>query len=74
VFVSSHHGQHSADCYGCKLNSITFDRGRPKTHVKNGDPWKDNPVVDRINELQAEGRRVAAFEVANTPAAPTEEN
>lgn len=38
-------------CYGCKLQSLTFDRGQPKTHVKKGDPWKDNPVVERIQEL-----------------------
>jgi hypothetical protein len=35
----------SCVCYRCKLNSLTFDRGRPKTHVKKGDPWKDNPVA-----------------------------
>lgn len=51
--ISTHGVTHwnPEDCYGCKLQSITFDRGGPKTHVKNGDPWKDNPVVERIQEL-----------------------
>lgn len=38
-------------CYRCKLRSLTFDTGRPAAHVKAGDPWKDNPVVERIKEL-----------------------
>lgn len=55
----------SCTCFRCKLNSITFDRGRPKTHVKNGDPWDGNPVKERIEELQAQGAKVAAFELSN---------
>jgi hypothetical protein len=47
----------SCVCYRCKLNSLTFDRGRPKTHVKKGDPWKDNPVAERIEELKKVGAR-----------------
>lgn len=64
---------HPADCncYRCKLNSLTFDRGRPKTHTKSGDPWEGNPVKERIEELQAQGAKVAAFEMSN-PDAPKE--
>lgn len=56
MMVSQHFGQHD-DCFACKLRSISFDRGRPKTHVKKGDPWKDNPVAERINELKREGAK-----------------
>lgn len=63
--ITHHYGQHSDNCYGCKLNSLTFDRGRPKTHVKKGDPWEGNPVKERIEELQAAGRRVRAMEIEN---------
>ena len=65
VIVKNHYGQHSDECFACKLNSLTFDSGRPKTHVKKGDPWKDNPVAERIEELKAQGRKVAAFEMSN---------
>lgn len=71
VATRTHYGQHSDGCYGCKLSSLTFDRGGPKTHVKNGDPWEGNPVKERIEELQAQGRRVTAMEMIN-PAAPKE--
>lgn len=64
TFVRSHYGQHNDDCFLCKLQSLTFDRGRPKTHQRKGDPWEGNPVKERIEELQAEGRRVAAFELS----------
>lgn len=47
-------------CYGCKLNSLTFDPGGPKTHVKKGDPWRDNPVVERIEELKKTSARYEA--------------
>ena len=65
TIVRSHYGQHSDDCYGCKLASLTFDPGGPKTHQRNGDPWEGNPVKERIEELQAAGRRVEAFTITN---------
>lgn len=64
TIVRSHYGQHDDDCFLCKLQSLTFDRGRPKTHQRAGDPWEGNPVKERIEELQAAGRRVAAFELS----------
>lgn len=63
--TSNHHGQHSAECFGCKLNSLTFDRGRPKTHSRRGDPWDGNPVKERIEELQSQGRKVASTIITN---------
>lgn len=71
MIKKSHWGQHSADCYGCKLQSFTTNVGGPKTHVKKGDPWEGNPVAERIEELRAAGRRVAAVELTN-PAANLE--
>jgi hypothetical protein len=66
TIVRSHYGQHSPDCYGCKLHSLTFDRGGPKRHQRKGDPWEGNPVKERIEELHAQGRRVAAYELSRT--------
>lgn len=60
MILMNHYGQHSDDCYGCKLNTLTFDRGRPKTHVKKGDPWRDNPVAERIEELKKTGAKYEA--------------
>lgn len=66
TLVMNHKGQHGESCYGCKLFSLTFDRGRPKTHAsKTGDPWDGNPVKERIEELQAAGRTVSAMELHN---------
>lgn len=65
MIKKSHWGQHSPDCYGCKLQFVTLDTGAPKTHVKKGDPWEGNPVAERIEELRAAGRKVAAFELSN---------
>jgi hypothetical protein len=65
MIVCSHYGQHSESCYGCKLASLTFDRGAPKTHQQNGDPWEGNPVKERIEELQAAGRRVESFQISS---------
>jgi hypothetical protein len=49
-----HHGQHDPTrCYACKLHSLTFNSGQPKTHVKRGDHWDGNPVVDRIMDFKA---------------------
>ncbi len=67
MIVRSHYGQHSADCFGCKLASISFNSSAPKTHVRKGDAWEGNPVKERIDELQAEGRRVAAMEITAEP-------
>jgi hypothetical protein len=50
-------------CYPCKLASLNINSGGHKVHAVNGDPWEGNPVLDRINELQAEGRRVEAMEL-----------
>lgn len=69
--ITTHHGQHSDSCYGCKLRSLTYNTGAPKTHARNGDPWEGNPVAERINELRAAGQKVAAFEISN-PATPQE--
>lgn len=63
TIVRSHYGQHSDACYGCKLASLTFNAGAPKVHQKKGDPWEGNPVKERIEELQAAGKRVEAFEL-----------
>ena len=66
TFVRSHYGQHDPEvCFACKLTTISFDPGGPKTHQKRGDPWEGNPVKDRIEELRAAGRRVAAVEITN---------
>jgi hypothetical protein len=65
MMVRTHFGQHSPDCLGCKLHSLTFNTGAPKTHQKKGDPWEGNPVKERIEELQAQGRRVEAFNITN---------
>ena len=46
-----HHGQHDDSCFPCKIATVHFGAGPNPTHVKKGDPWKDNPVVDRIKEL-----------------------
>jgi hypothetical protein len=51
TIVRAHYGQHGDNCYGCKLKTLSLDTGEPKTHAKGGDPWKDNPVADRIREL-----------------------
>lgn len=60
-----HVGQHDArTCYPCKLASLTFDRGGPKTHIKNGSHWDDNPVSNRIMELNATAARLEASEKA----------
>lgn len=59
MIVTQHFGQHD-ECFACKLKSLSFDRGRPKTHVKKGDPWRDNPVVERIEELKKEGAKYEA--------------
>ncbi len=70
TFVRSHYGQHDPDkCYACKLATLTFNDGTPKTHVHNGDPWDGNPVKERIEELTAAGRKIAAMELHN-PNAP----
>lgn len=60
MIITSHYGQHDDTCFTCKLKTLTFDRGRPKTHVKKGDPWKDNPVVERIEELKKTGAKYEA--------------
>lgn len=65
TIVRSHNGQHSEGCYGCKLASLTFDSGGPKTHERHGDPWEGNPVKERIEELQAAGRRVESFNITS---------
>ena len=52
-------------CFRCKLGTIQFNRPGPKTHQRKGDPWEGNPVKERIEELQAQGRKVAAFEMTN---------
>lgn len=59
------------DCYGCKLRSFQFTRSGHKTHQHKGDPWAGNPVKERIEELQAQGRRVTAVEIVNNN--PTQE-
>lgn len=60
-----HVGQHDwHTCYPCKLASLTFDRGEPKTHVKNGSHWNDDPVSNRIMELNATAARLEASETA----------
>lgn len=51
VMGRMHHGQHDESCFPCKIATVHFGAGPNPTHVKNGDPWKDNPVVDRIKEL-----------------------
>jgi hypothetical protein len=64
--VTTHYGQHDPDkCFACKMKSIQVIRPGPKTHQRNGDPWEGNPVLERINEIQAEGRRVSAFELSS---------
>lgn len=65
TMVRSHYGQHNDGCYGCHLYGLTFNTGSPKTHQHKGDPWEGNPVKERIEELQAAGRKVAAFELTN---------
>jgi hypothetical protein len=61
-----HVGQHDTrTCYPCKLQSLIFDTGGPKTHVKNGDHWNDNPVVDRIMDLKETARRLEEKEAAD---------
>ena len=54
------------ECYPCHLASLNINPGGHKVHAVNGDPWKNNPVADRIEELQAQGRRVAAMEIKET--------
>lgn len=71
TLIMNHYGQHSDSCYGCKLSSLTFDRGRAKTHSHNGDPWDGNPVAERIQELQAAGQKVSVMEMQN-PDSPNE--
>lgn len=69
-----HYGQHGSACFACKLKTIRFGThitSRP-THIKNGSHWDGNPVKDRIEELQAQGRRVTAMEMNNP--ATTKEN
>lgn len=61
----AHWGQHSEECYGCKLASLNLSTGGHKTHVKKGDPWNGNPVKERIEELQALGRKVDAMVLKN---------
>jgi hypothetical protein len=68
MIVTQHFGQHGASCFACKLKSLQFNRPGPKTHIKHGDHWEGNPVMDRIHELQAQGRRVAAMEISNPQA------
>jgi hypothetical protein len=62
-----HYGQHGPECFGCKLRTIQFGTHitLPPTHQHKGDPWDGNPVMERIHELQAQGRKVAAMEIAN---------
>lgn len=50
----THYGQHSSECFACHLQSLSFQTGEPPSHVKNGNPWKDNPVVERIQELSGQ--------------------
>jgi hypothetical protein len=61
-----HYGQHDArTCFACKIHTITLDRGGPKTHMHNGSHWDDNPVTNRITELQDMARRLEAKETAD---------
>lgn len=50
---TTHHGQHDESCFLCKARSLSYNNGQPKTHVHRGDPWDGNPVLERIQELQA---------------------
>lgn len=51
IMTKMHRGQHGPGCFPCKLSSLHFGNSEPASHVVNGNPWKDNPVVDRIQEL-----------------------
>lgn len=64
VIVKNHYGQHSDQCFACKLNSLSFQTGQPPKHQHKGDPWAGNPVKERIEELQTQGKKVAAFELS----------
>jgi hypothetical protein len=69
-----HWGQHGPDCFACKLRTIQFGRHitLAPTHQHKGDPWAGNPVLERIHELQAEGRNVSTAELHN-PNQPEQE-
>lgn len=62
-----HYGQHGETCFGCRIKTLNFGTHitSPPTHLHLGDHWNNNPVKDRIEELQATGRKVAAMEIAN---------
>lgn len=64
MIVRQHWGQHE-NCYPCKLTSLSLNDGTPKKHMHNGDHWDGDPVKERIEELQREGRRVQALELHN---------
>ena len=70
-----HWGQHGPECFGCKLQTIRFGRHitSAPTHQRNGDPWAGNPVKERIEELQAQGRKVATAELRNPTIPETEQ-
>lgn len=53
----THWGQHEPDpitgerCFGCHLQTISYQDGTPAQHAVKGNPWVGNPVAERITEL-----------------------
>lgn len=75
TLVRAHWGQHNPDvCFGCKLQTVQFTDDSPKTHVHRGDPWDGNPVLERIQELQAtDAKETALWEAKRQhPSGPKE--
>jgi len=65
--ATTHYGQHNPDdCFACKMKTLQFNLPGPKTHMKHGDHWEDNPVKERMEELAKEGRKVATLELSPT--------
>lgn len=71
--VREHMGQHGDDCWGCKLQSLSFVRSGPKPHMKNGSHWDGNPVVDRITELSGKTVDTDAIERAGREGRPIQD-
>lgn len=52
-----HYGQHSEECFACKLKSLSFGRVEggnkgPAMHSPNSDKrWESDPVKERIEEI-----------------------